>query len=103
MSAPVRMTIPQMKQATADGAFIEFVYSSTLGPNHVVEIPDFAKAIQAIGPKFCILASDLGQPTNPVHPDGLASFFQALRVEGISQPDIDLMSKTNPAKALGLE
>ena len=103
MSAPVRMTIPQMQQAARDGAFIEFVYSSTLGPSHVVEIPDFAKAIRAISPASCILSSDLGQPANPLHPDGLVVFFQALLKEGISQADIDLMSKINPAKALGLQ
>jgi Family of unknown function (DUF6282) len=102
MASVVRMTIPQMQQAASDGAFIEFVYSSTLGQNAVVHIPDFVKAIRAIGPASCILSSDLGQPENPVHPDGLALFFQALRKEGISQADIDLMSKTNPAKALGL-
>jgi hypothetical protein len=102
MASVVRMTIPQMQQAARDGAFIEFVYSSTLGPDHVVEIPDFARAIRAIGPASCILSSDLGQPANPIHPDGLVLFFQALRKEGISQADIDLMSKTNPAKALGL-
>jgi hypothetical protein len=103
MAPPVRMTIPQMQQAARDGAFIEFVYSSTLGPAHVVEIPDFVKAIRAIGPASCILSSDLGQPANPLHPDGLVLFFQALLKEGISQADIDLMSKTNSAKALGLQ
>jgi hypothetical protein len=64
---------------------------------------DYAKAIRAVGPQSCILSSDLGQPGRPLHPDGLAQFFQALRKEGISQPDIDLMSKTNPARALGLQ
>jgi len=103
MSSVVRMTIPQMQQAARDGAFIEFVYSSTLGSNPVSTIPDFAKAIRAIGPAYCILASDLGQPANPLHPDGMALFFQALLKEGISEADIDLMSKTNPAKALGLQ
>ena len=63
---------------------------------------DYAKAIRAVGPQSCILASDLGQPGRPLHPDGLAQFFQALRKEGISQADIDLMAKTNPARALGL-
>jgi predicted metal-dependent phosphotriesterase family hydrolase len=38
-----------------------------------------------------------------LHPDGLAAFFEALRKEGLSDADIDLMSKTNPARALGLE
>jgi hypothetical protein len=103
MAAPVQMTIPQMQQAARDGAFIEFAYSSTLGANHVVDIPDYAKAIRAIGPNSCILSSDLGQPANPLHPDGMIMFFQALLKEGISQADIDLMSKTNPARALGLQ
>lgn len=102
MAPQIAMTIPQMQQAARDGAFIEFVYSGTLGPNAKVGIPDFAKAIRAVGPAFCILASDLGQPGNPLHPDGLALFFDALRKEGISQADIDVMSKTNPARALGL-
>ncbi len=91
MAPEIGMTIPQMQQAARDGAYIEFVYSGTLG------------AIRAVGPNSCILASDLGQVGNPFHPDGLVLFFAALRKEGISQAEIDLMSKTNPAKALGLQ
>jgi Family of unknown function (DUF6282) len=102
MAPQIAMTIAQMQQAARDGAFIEFVYSGTLGPNAKVGIPDFAKAIRAVGPGSCILSSDLGQVGNPLHPDGLALFFEALRKEGISQADIDVMSRTNPAKALGL-
>ena len=102
MAAPVRMTIAQMKQAAGDGAYIEFVYSATLGASAVVSIADYAAAIRAIGASSCILSSDLGQSQNTLHPDGMALFFQALRKEGISQADIDVMSKTNPAKALGL-
>jgi predicted metal-dependent phosphotriesterase family hydrolase len=50
-----------------------------------------------------ILSSDLGQPMNPLHTDGLAAFFELLRQQGFSQAEIDTMSKTNPARALGLE
>jgi hypothetical protein len=107
MADPVRMTIPQMQQAAREGAYIEFVYGATIPPNNrllpVVSISDYAKAIRAVGPQSCILASDLGQPGRPLHPDGLVQFFAALRKEGISQADIDLMSKTNPARALGLQ
>jgi hypothetical protein len=102
MAPQIAMTIAQMQQAARDGAFIEFVYSGTLGPNAKIGIPDFAKAIRAVGPVSCILSSDLGQVGNPLHPDGLVLFFEALRKEGISRADIDLMSKMNPAKALGL-
>jgi hypothetical protein len=56
-----------------------------------------------VGPKSCILSSDLGQPGNPLHPDGLVAFFEALRAGGISTADIDQLSKVKPAKALGLD
>lgn len=107
MADPVRMTISQMQQAAREGAYIEFVYGATIPPNNgtlaAVSMSDYAKAIRAVGPQSCILSSDLGQPGRPLHPDGLVQFFQALRKEGIPQADIDLMSKTNPARALGLQ
>jgi hypothetical protein len=107
MASPVLMTIPQMQEAARDGAYIEFVYGSTLpadnGANAVIPMSEYVKAIRAIGAQSCILSSDLGQPKRPLHPDGLAMFFAALRKEGISQADVDLMSKTNPAHALGLQ
>jgi hypothetical protein len=102
MLAPVNMTVEQMRQAAAEGAYIEFVYNALVGPNKSSTVRDYANAIRAVGPQSCILASDLGQVTNPLHPDGLAAFFEGLRAEGIMQTDIDRMSKTNPAKVLGL-
>jgi hypothetical protein len=102
MQPPVRMTIPQMQEAARQGAFIEFVYGGLIGPNPQLKIGDYAKAIRDVGPDSCILSSDLGQPGNPLHPDGLVAFFDALRKEGFSQADIDRMSKINPARALGL-
>jgi len=102
MAAPVRMSIPQMQEAAKEGAYIEFVYSALLGPNGI-KIQNYVQAIRAVGPASCILSSDLGQVGNPLHPDGLSAFFQALLKQGISQADIGLMSKTNPARALGIE
>jgi Family of unknown function (DUF6282) len=109
MAASVRMTIPQMQTAARDGAFIEFVYGATLGTNPVVSLSDYAKAIGAIGPKSCILATDFGsvqkppEPQRPLEPQGLLDFMTALHKEGISVADINLMTKTNPALALGLK
>ena len=103
MNDPVLMSIPQMQEAAAAGAFIELDYGGLIGRNPEFRPADYAKAIRAIGPRSCILSSDLGQPGNPLHPDGLAAFYEALAKEGLSRADIDLMSKTNPARALGLE
>jgi hypothetical protein len=103
MSPVVGMTIDQMKEAAGAGAFIEFVYGELTDPGKTHEMSDFVKAIRAVGPASCILSSDLGQPGKPLHPDGLAAFYEGLRKAGVSQADVDLMSKTNPAKALGLK
>jgi uncharacterized protein DUF6282 len=102
MLAPVRMNMAQMREAASLGAYIEFVYNGLTGPEKQYDPRDYANAIREIGPKSCILASDMGQPKNPLHPDALAAFFASLRREGISQADIDVMSKINPARALGL-
>jgi hypothetical protein len=103
MLPPVGMSIPQMQEAAKEGAYLEFVYNALIGPNKALEVADYVKAIRTVGPQHCILSSDLGQAGNPLHPDGLAAFFKALRDAGIPQADIDAMAKTNPAKALGLQ
>jgi hypothetical protein len=105
MRAPVWMKIPQMQEAAHDGAYIEFVYSALTGAKPDNTIEEYAKAIRDIGPKYCILATDLGGVAagRPSHPDGMLMFMEALRKEGLSQADVDMMSKTNPALMLGLQ
>lgn len=103
MLAPIRMSVPQMREAAKLGAYVEFVYNAVIGPNKMFDMPEYARAIRDAGPEHCILASDLGQKANPVHTDGLIAFFAALRKEGFSTAEIALMSQTNPARALGLE
>ena len=102
MLAPVHMTVTQMKEAAAAGAWLEFVYNALIGPNKEFVFDDYAKAIRAVGVEHCILSSDLGQVGNPLHPDGLATFFAGLKSAGFQSSEIDRMSKDNPAKALGL-
>lgn len=109
MAAPVQMTIPQMQEAAQDSAFIEFVCGATLGANPVVSISDYVRAIRAVGPKSCIVATDFGsvqtppEPQRPLEPQALLDFMLALHREGIFVSDVNLMTKTNPALALGLE
>ena len=79
MTAPIHMKIPQMREAPRMGAYIEFVYNGLIGPYKEFDFADYAKAIRAVGVESCILASDLAQVVNPVHPDGLKAYFAGLR------------------------
>ena len=103
MIAPIHMQTKQMQEAAAAGAWIEFVYNGLVGPYKEFEFSDYVRAIRTVGAGACVLSSDLGQLVNPSHPEGLAAFFDGLEREGISSAEIDTMSKTNPARILGLD
>jgi hypothetical protein len=64
---------------------------------------DMANAIKTVGAQHFILATDLGQTGNPIHPDGYKLLVAGLKKEGVTQDEIDLMMKKNPAKLLGLD
>ena len=102
MNAPVLMDVPQMQEAAKLGAFIEFVGGSLASADAGARIDRFADAIRKIGPEFCILSSDLGQPGRALPPDGFAAFLVALRAKGFTEQEVDRMSKQNPARLLGL-
>jgi hypothetical protein len=102
MMAPIHMSIAEMKEAAGMGAYIEFVYNGLIGHYKEFDFTDYAKAIRAVGPEHCILASDLGQTYNPVHTVGLKAFYVGLLKAGIQQSEINLMAKKNPAWLLNL-
>jgi hypothetical protein len=102
MMAPIHMSIPQMKEAASMGAYIEFVYNGLVGGYKEFEFADYARAIKAVGAEHCILGSDMGQVTNPVHTEALKIFYAGLLKVGITQKELDLMSRRNPATLLEL-
>ena len=100
------MTFPAMQQAVRDGAYFEFIYNSVIGDKPQNTIQEYAAGLKRIGPEHCIIATDFGAvdvPNLPFHPQALLEFMEALREQGISVADINLMVKTNPARLLGLE
>jgi hypothetical protein len=103
MIAPIHMSDTQMLEAAKMGAYIEFVYNGLIGSYKEFTFKDYARAIRYVGVEHCILASDMGQPANPLHPDGLLALFDGLKEEGITEGEINRMAKENPARLLGLE
>jgi Family of unknown function (DUF6282) len=103
MLAPTSMNVAQMQEAAKLGAYIEFVYNGVVGKSKQFDFPDYAKAIRAVGVDHCILSSDMGQVGNPLHPDGLMLLFDGLKKQGLTDADIDQMSKVNPARLLSLK
>jgi hypothetical protein len=102
MGPPTSLSVEQAKQAIALGAFIEFCSGTLATAGAQEKIDRFADQIRQIGVDHAILSSDLGQAGNPLPPDGLATYIEALRKKGFTDQELDRMSKQNPAKLLGL-
>jgi hypothetical protein len=107
MSNSVRMTVAEMQEAAKAGAFIELVYVPTLTKKSInrqaqFSIADVANTIRKVGPEFVILSTDLGQVGFPPPPEGLATYIAELRAQGLTQHELDRMTKENPARLLGL-
>lgn len=100
---PVLMTVAQMQAAAKEGAFVEFVTASIAGQNGAARVDSHLDAMRKVGFESCILSSDLGQKGNPVPPDGLAAFIDALRARGVTPAQIDLVTKRNPGRLLDLQ
>jgi len=109
------MSMTQMKEAVSLGALIEVVLSGDGltggGPNKVVNAenpvmdygPQKIADIRALGPQNVILSTDLGQPGRVNYAQAFQMALAVLAKEGFSQAEIDLMTKTNPARFLGLK
>ena len=93
------MSIAEIGQAAKLGAYIELVYT----PLTEAAIQKDVDAIRVAGAASVVLSSDLGQPGNPLHPDGLLAMYKALVAHGISEAEIVQMSRTNPARLLDLD
>jgi len=106
------LTMAQAKQVADMGAVIEVCFLQfQAGPNaplafltHWTQInaKHVAQAVKEFGAKGLVVSSDLGQSSNMVHPDGIEAAIGAMKREGISDGDIDVMMRKNPARLLGL-
>ena len=98
-------TYEQMTKWAKMGAFIElnvcvFTSGSKLGTVDDQVIADMLKAVPLSN---IILDSDMGQTGNGSPVEGMYRFIRLLMDKfGLSEADINLIAKENPAKLLGL-
>ena len=97
----VGMSVEVQKEAAKMGALIEYVLGEALGSPK--EFEHWAAGIKAVGPENVLLGSDLGQWGRALPTDGYKLVIPRLRKAGFTQAEIDLMTKRNPARFIGLE
>jgi hypothetical protein len=113
------MSIPEMRQAIDMGAYIEFTWifythsitymarkygwSNPSEPTHAENIGTAFDQIRALGAEHCLLSTDFGTLELPLPVEGLREFIFCLLDIGMTEAEIKVMVKDNPARLLGLE
>ncbi len=94
-------TREQMRQMTASGAIMEIDWLAVHSGGRTID--EYVSAIRDLGAEAFFLSSDLGQAGNPLHAEGMRAYIRALREAGITEDEIDVMARRNPARLLGLD
>ena len=110
LNVPVLVTHPgdnvseaQFIELKKMGAYIEVnadFYQE--GDNADEKVAFAVKQIKRLGAESIIMGTDCGQINNPLPADCIALGARALRTNGVTNRQLDLMLKENPAKLLGL-
>jgi predicted metal-dependent TIM-barrel fold hydrolase len=91
----------QIQQMAATGAIMELDWLAAYTDPPLLD--EYVEVIQSVGAESFIISSDFGQEGNPDHASGMRAFIAALKSREVSQRQIDVMAKENPAKLLGLD
>lgn len=110
LGVPVVLTHPgdnvtdaQYHEVKKLGAFVEVnadFYQEGDKPEEKIAFA--VKQIARLGAESIVMGTDCGQLNNPLPPDCLALAARALRARGITDRQLDVMVKENPARVLGL-
>ena len=99
----VSVSKEDQKRMADMGAYIEHTFTpcthlrQRLDPRRIVE------AIEFVGAERCVMSSDMGQPINPIPREGFRMFVKTMLHLGVSEREIDIMIRENPARLLGIE
>lgn len=100
--SPPALKVEEQRELAEQGAILELcggnLYPIPGGGN----IDDFRRVVAEAGARSIILSSDAGQPRKSLPAEVLRIFGQCLLEKGVTQGEIDLMTKENPARLLGL-
>jgi hypothetical protein len=99
----IDMPISIQKELADDNVFMEHDFAVLTDIVHKkTPIESVVEQIRAIGAGRCVIATDAGQVQIPNLIDGFKDFVRRLLENGISENELDLMTRKNPRILLGI-
>ena len=98
------LTLEETVRLTRMGACAEFTFVFHLPTELSYDPAITAREIREIGPEKCVISTDLGLfGHNPSPVEGFRMFIATLAHQGLTEEELTLMAKVNPARLLGLD
>jgi predicted TIM-barrel fold metal-dependent hydrolase len=91
----------EARQLANMGAYIEFLFAHCMPPM-LMSPEKMATLIKTLGPEHCIIGTDMGQYFNPPCTEGFHMMLSIMLMFGLSEEQLKIIVKINPAKILGL-
>ena len=99
---PPKLTVSDQVELAEMGATIELCGGNLYPIPGVAKLSDYLHTIAKVGTRSLVLSSDAGQPRKSLPAEVLRVFAQCLMEKGVSQKEIDQMTKDNPTRLLNL-
>jgi predicted TIM-barrel fold metal-dependent hydrolase len=96
------MTLEDMKNLAAMGAFIEHCIHVMMPLTNRLPPRELVDTITAIGAEHCIISTDFGQDFHPMPAEGLRMGIATLLQAGMEEVELGMLVKDNPSRLLGL-
>lgn len=97
------LTAEERQDLAREGILIEHT-AWEISPTGGCALPaDIVAAIKSEGAENCIMSTDFGGLLHPNVPEGMRMFIGAMLKYGLTEDEVELMVKVNPARILGLE
>jgi adenine deaminase len=93
----------QVKHLADMGCYIEHCYRNCMPLLGSYRPENYIEAIHEVGADHTILCTDFAQITDTSPAEGMRQFIATMLQMQVSEDDITLMVKTNPAKLLDLD
>jgi hypothetical protein len=91
----------QVKMAEK-GAVLEHCINALMPFRAASDPKQMVEAIRRVGATHCVMATDYGQYRNPHPIEGMRHFIHLMMEFGVTLNEIEVMTKENPSKLLGL-
>lgn len=95
-------TMDVLRELTSLGATLTLSYGVCSSYNGKQDPKEIVSIIKEVGAQSCVLITDYGQVYSPSPVEGLRAFYYLLLRFGVTQKELDMMTKENPSRLLNL-